>query len=142
MYSYDVQYVDFQWDEIKEMGQVDADGAIKAFHSFPFKEQHEKADKILKENADAGPTYPTISFRSKGDNATLAIWSTELNKYEVYLENENRKVTVETKNADFIVETIKDFFSGNRLDLFKRLSKEPGADTILGFWERLKSFFT
>jgi hypothetical protein len=43
MYTYDVQYVDFQIDQVKEMGQIDADGAVNAFQSFPFKEQQEKA---------------------------------------------------------------------------------------------------
>src|SRR5215831_17623653 len=79
MYTYDIQYVDFRTDQLKEMGQVDAAGAVQAFRSFPFKEQLEKA-KGLSE-----PTFLTISFRSHHDGAILALWSLEPNIYEIYL---------------------------------------------------------
>lgn len=46
MYTYDVQYGDFNWDQKKEMGPIDVAGAITAFRSFPFQEEYEKALSI------------------------------------------------------------------------------------------------
>jgi len=136
MYTYDIQYVDFRTDQLKEMGQVDAAGAVQAFRSFPFKEQLEKA-KGLSE-----PTFLTISFRSHHDGAILALWSLEPNIYEIYMENNAEKVTVDTKGEELVVEAINSFFSGSRSDLYKRLSSSPGAVTKRGLVNRLKSLFS
>ena len=136
MYNYNVQYVDFRWDEKKEMGQIDAAGAINAFRTFPFREQQEKA-KTLPE-----PTYPTISFVSQSDGAILSVWSYEPDSYELYLENAGEKVTVETKGESLIIESINSFFAGSRAELFNRLSNIPGAATKRGFLNTIKSFFS
>jgi len=136
MYNYNVKYVNFRWDEKKEMGQIDAAGAINAFRTFPFLEQQEKA-KTLPE-----PTAPTLSFVSQGDSAILSVWSYEPNEYELYLENTGEKVTVETKGESLIVESINSFFAGSRKDLFNRLASEPSAVTKRGFLNTIKSFFS
>ena len=161
MYTYDVQYVDFRWDQVKEMGEVGVDDAVNAFLSFPFKEQLDKADQMLGDDPNAEPTSPTISFRSESDDASLAVWAMDSDSYEVYFESQDKKVTVETNHSDFIVEAIKEFFSGSHADLFQRLSGErvavtknneapdgivqpnenqEGAQTSL--IDKLKSFFT
>ncbi len=136
MFTYNVQYVDFRWDEKKEMGQIDAAGAVNAFRSFPFREQQKKAETLPE------PTFPTISFVSQSDSATLAVWSYELDKYDLYLENTGEKVTVETKDETFIVESINSFFIGSRADLFNRLANKPSAVTKRGFLNTIKSFFS
>lgn len=135
MYTYDIQYVDFPVDQVKEMGQVTAEEAVKIFQSFPFKEQQEKA-KTLTE-----PTFPTISFRSRNDGANLAVWSLEPNVYEVYFENNGKKVTAETNEKRIVIESIESFFAGNRSDLYDRLSKIPGAVTPGHLFNRIKSIF-
>ncbi len=136
MYTYNVQYVDFRWDEKKEMGQIDAAGAVNAFRSFPFQEQQKKAETLPE------PTYPTISFVSQNDGAILSVWSFEPNSYELYLENTGEKVTVETKDETLIVESINSFFAGSRTELFNRLASSPGAATKRGFLNIIKSFFS
>jgi hypothetical protein len=136
MYTHDVQYVDFQNNQVKEMGQIDAAGAVNAFRLFPFKEQQEKA-RTLDE-----PTFPTISFRSQADGAVLAVWSLESDVYEIYLENKGEKVTVETKEESLVIEAINSFFAGDRSDLYNRLASKPGAVTKRGFLNRLKSIFS
>ena len=135
MYTYNLQYVDFRTDQVKEMGPVDAAGAIKAFASFPFKEQLEKAQGLPE------PTFPTISFRSHDDGAALAVWSLEPNVYEIYMENKGEKVTLNSKGDDLVIEAIGSFFSGSRSELFNRLSSVPGAVTKRGFLNRLNLFF-
>ncbi len=65
MYTYNIQYVNFRWDVKKEMGQIDAAGAINAFRSFPFREQQKKAQNL------SAPTAPTISFVSRMENNNL-----------------------------------------------------------------------
>ena len=136
MYTYDVQYVDFRFDQVKEMGEIDAQGAIKAFRSFPFKEQQQKA-RALSE-----PKFPTISFRSHTDKWTLAIWSLEPDLYEVYLEGDGKKVTVETREQSFIVNMIERFFSGSRSELYEQLAGRPGAVTAQRLWHRIVSMFS
>ena len=88
MYTYDVQYVDFRTDQVKNMGSVDGPGAVSAFRSFPFIEQLQKAQALSE------PTFPTISFRSGSDGAVLAVWSLEPNEYEIYFEQNQEKVTL------------------------------------------------
>ena len=136
MYTYDVQYVDFRTDQVKEMEQVDAAGAVNAFRSFPFNEQQEKARNLPE------PTFPTISFRSQADGAVLAVWSLEPDVYEIYLENEGEKVTVATGQESNVIESITSFFAGDRSDLYNRLATSPGAVTKRGFLNRLKSIFS
>ncbi|MBK8812726.1 MAG: hypothetical protein IPN69_18615 [Acidobacteria bacterium] len=136
MYNYNIQYVDFRWDEKEEMGQIDAVGAVNAFRTFPFPEQYQKA-KTLPE-----PTAPTLSFVSQGDGAILSVWSHEPNEYELYLENAGEKITVETKGESLIVESINSFFAGSRKDLFNRLASEPSAVTKRGFFNTIRSFFS
>jgi hypothetical protein len=133
MYTYDVQYVDFRTDQVKDMGAVDAVGAVSAFRSFPFKEQLEKA-KTLSE-----PTFPTISFRSGSDEAVLAVWSLEPDEYEIYLEQNEQKVTLAVRGEAAPIDAIQSFFNGGRADLYERLAKQPGAVTQRGIWNRLKS---
>ena len=136
MYTYNVQYVDFRTDQVEEMGQVDAAGAVQAFRSFPFREQQEKA-RTLSE-----PTFPTISFQSKADGAVLAVWSLEPDAYEIYLENQGEKVTVETRGVGLVIQAIESFFGGSRADLYNQLANRPGAVTKRGFLNRLKSIFS
>lgn len=133
MYTYDVQYVDFRTDEVKDMGAVDAAGAVSAFRSFPFKEQLERA-KTLSE-----PTFPTITFRS--DEAVLAVWSLEPDEYEIYLEQNEQKITLTVRGEALPIEAIQLFFNGGRAELYERLAKQPGAVTQRGIWHRLKSLF-
>jgi hypothetical protein len=131
MYTYDVQHVDFRFDQVKEMGEIDAQEAVKAFRSFPFKEQHQKARSLSK------PTFPTISFRSRADKWTLAIWSIEPDLYNVYLEGDWKNVTVETPDQSFIVNAIERFFSGGRSDLYEQMAGRPGAVTAQRLWRRI-----
>jgi hypothetical protein len=136
MYTYDVQYVDFRFDQVKEMGEIDAQGAVKAFRSFPFKEQLQKARSLSE------PTFPTISFRSQPDKWALAIWSIESDLYDVYLEGDGKKVTVETRDQSFIVNAIERFFSGGRSDLYEQMAGRPGAVTAQRLWHRIVSMFS
>ncbi|HEY9436852.1 MAG TPA: hypothetical protein VI260_35800 [Blastocatellia bacterium] len=136
MYTYDVQYVDFRYDQVKEMGEVDTQGAVKAFHAFPFKEQQLKARSLSE------ATYPTISFRAHPDKWTLSIWSLEPDLYEVYLEGKGKKVTVETRDQSFIVNAIERFFSGGRSELYEQMAGRPGAVTSQRLWDRIVSMFS
>jgi hypothetical protein len=136
MYTYDVQYVEFRFDELNEMGEIDAHGAVKAFRSFPFKEQQQKA-RALSE-----PTFPTITFRSNPDKWALAIWSLEPDLYEVYLEGNGMKVTVETRDQSFIVNVIERFFSGGHSELYEQLAGRPGAVIAQRLWHRIVSMFS
>jgi hypothetical protein len=136
MYTYDVQYADFEGDQKKEMGPVDASGAINAFRSFPFLEQYERAQSL------PDGTAPTISFRSQSDEAVLAVWILEPNVYDVYLELSDGMVTVTTSDESFIIQAITSFFSGSRDDLFKKLAKTPGAVTKQGLLKRINSLWS
>ena len=131
-YSYDVQYVDFDTYEVEDKGSIDSKGAIEAFRSFPFKEQQKKARSL------PSPTFPTISFRSDHDDAVLATWSLEPDIFEVYMEINNMKVTVETDDQSYVENTIKDFFQGSRQELFDLLSEHPTAVVVVGLLTRIK----
>jgi hypothetical protein len=136
MYTYDVQYADFDTYQVKEMGIIDVSGAISAFRSFPFKEEYEKA-RLLPDG-----TAPTISFRSQADEVTLAVWLYEPEVYEVFLKLSDAMVTVRTSDEQFIIEVIKSFFTGSREDLFKQLKSNPIAVTRQSLRRRLKSIFS
>ena len=135
MYTYDVQYAEFDWNQVKEMGSIDVAGAIKAFSTFPFIEEYEKANSLPE------GTAPTISFRSQSDKAILSIWLMEPGLYEVYMEDKGKKVTVETSNEQFITETIESFFGNSRSDLFKQLANQPGAVIKVEFLKWVLSLF-
>jgi len=135
MYSYDVQYVDFRTDHVKNMGPVDGPSAVTAFRSFPVKEQLQKAQALSE------PTFPTIAFRSHSDGAVLAVWSLEPNEYEIYLEQDQQKVTLPVKGEAAPVDAIEAFFRGSRAELYQRLAQQPGAVVQQGVWNRLKALF-
>ena len=137
MYTYDVQYPEFAWDQVKEMGPIDAGGAIAAFRKFPFRELIAKADSL-------GPewTAPTISFRSKSDGATLSYCMRAADYPEIYMESEGETVTVGPVDERIMIEAIESFFSGGRSDLYERLASHPAAVTQRGLWKRVKSLFS
>lgn len=137
MYTYDVQYPEFAWDQVKEMGHIDAAGAAEAFRKFPFRELIAKADSL-------GPewTAPTISFRSQSDGATLSYCMRAADYREIYMENEGETVTVGPIDEQFMVEAIESFFSGSRADLYERLASHPVAVTQRSLWKRVKSLFS
>lgn len=110
-------------------------GCCIGVRSFPFNEQLEKA-KTLSE-----PTFPTISFRSGADDAVLAVWSLEPDEFEIYLEQNEQKVTLAVRGEAPPIDAIQSFFNGSRAELYKRLAKQAGAVTRRGFWIRLKSLF-
>lgn len=135
MYTYDVQYVDSATDQVKDMGPVDVVSAISAFRSFPFIEQLEKAKSL------SAPTFPTISFRSGSDGAVLAVWSFEPDEYEIYLEQNDLKMTLGVRGELAPINAIQSFFSGSRAELYEHLAQQPGAVTERGIWNRIKSLF-
>ena len=137
MYTYDVQYPEFEWDQVKKMGPVDVAGALEAFRSFPFDELFQKAESL---GPDA--TAATISFRAPSDQPVLAIWLYEPGLYQVYMENFGDKVTIESRDKEFIIETIKEFFAGNHQDVYEKLAKDLSAVGTLGLWNRLKRIFS
>ena len=119
------------------MGPVDVNGAVEAFNTFPFDELFQKTEAL---GPDA--TAATLWFRAPADQPALAIWLLQPGVYEIYMENFWDKVTIESKDRQFIVETIKDFFSGNHGNLYEKLAKDPSAAGTLGFWNRLKKIFS
>jgi hypothetical protein len=136
MYTYDVQYPEFEWDQVKEMGIIDQAGAIEAFRKFPFGELIAKADRL---GPDA--TAPTMSFRSQSDQSTLAYCLRAPAYEEVYMENDGQTVTVGPVDVSFMLDAIESFFSGCHADLYERLARHPTAVTQRGLWKRLKSIF-
>jgi len=91
------------------------------------------AGRIL-EGGPARDAHPATRarFQSQRDGTVLAIWSLELNRYEVYLETGGRKVTAETEDGGFFEQVIRAFFGGERSDLLERLSRTSGAVTVSG----------
>lgn len=136
MYTYDVQYPDFDWNQVREMGSVDATGAIEAFRNFPFKELVDKANQLGPES-----TAPTITFRSQSDGSSLSFCIRAADYEEVYMENDGETVTVGPINESFIIDAIRSFFVGSHSDLYERLASQPEAVTQRNFWKRTKSFF-
>ena len=137
MYTYDVQYPEFEWDQFKKVGPVDVAGALDAFRTFPFDDLFQKADAL---GPDA--TAATIWFRAPSDQPVLAIWLSQPGVYEIYMENFADKVTIESKDKEFITETIKEFFAGNHQDLYEKLAKDHSAVGTLGLWNRLRKIFS
>ena len=135
MYTCDVQFVDFRWDQTEPRGTVDANRALEEFRRFPFKEQLRKAATLRE------PTFPTVSFKSSPDAAALAIWSLKPDHYEVYYEQPGRKVTIESSDLADIERTIQRFFSGERSSLYSDLARYPGAVTVRSILDRLKALF-
>jgi hypothetical protein len=68
MYTYDLQYPEFKWDQFKKMGPVDVDGAVDAFNTFPFEYLFQKTESL---GEDA--TAATLWFRAPSDQPVLAI---------------------------------------------------------------------
>jgi hypothetical protein len=134
-YTHDVQYVDFNWDQVEEKGPITASAAIEAFRRFPFKEQQQKAQQMSE------PTMPTISFRSLDDGAVLSVWSTEPDRYEVYFEFNGEKVTIDESDALQIEDTIGRFFSGSRDELISDLSRNQTAVVKRGIKGWLRKLF-
>jgi hypothetical protein len=66
MYTYDAQYPEFEWDQVRKMGSVDVTAAIHAFRNFPFDELFDKATSL---GPDA--TAATITFRAPTDQPIL-----------------------------------------------------------------------
>jgi hypothetical protein len=137
MYSYDVQYPEFQWDQYKKMGPIDVGGAVDAFTTFPFSDLFQKTESL---GADA--TAATIWFRAPSDQPALAIWLLQPGIYQIYMENFGDKVTIESKDREFIIDMIKDFFSGNHEKVYEKLARDSSAVGNLGLWNRLKKIFS
>ena len=136
MYTCDVQYPEFEWDQYKKMGPVDVDEAVEAFNTFPFDELFQKTEAL---GPDA--TAAILWFRAPADQPVLAICLLQPGVYEIYMDFGD-KVKIESRDKHFIVETIKDFFSGNHGSLYEKLAKDPSAAGTLGFWNRLKRIFS
>lgn len=136
MYTYDVQYPEFTWDQVKEMGPIDAAGAVEALRNFPFRELLERADSLGAES-----TAPTITFRSKPDGAILSFCMRAADYREVYMESEGEKVAVGPVDEQFMVGAVESFFSGSHPALCKQMANHPGAVTQRPFLKRLKSLF-
>ena len=136
MYTYDVQYPEFEWNQVKEMAIIDQAAAIEAFRKFPFAELIAKAESL---GPDA--TAPTISFRSQSDQSSLSYCRRSPTNQELYLENDGQTVTVGSIDESFMIDAIKAFFSGSHSDLYERLARHPTAVTQRGLWKRLKSIF-
>ena len=136
MYTYDVQYPEFAWDQYKEMGPVDEGGAIDAFRHFPFAELVAKADAL---GGDA--TAPTIIFRSPSDGSSLWYCMRSSHYRETYMEHDGQTVTVGPVDESFMVDAISSYFSGNHSDLYERLARHSNAVTQRGLWRRLKAVF-
>ena len=135
-YSHDVQLVHFAWDQVEERGPVDADAAVAAFRNFPFEAQQLEARSLPE------PTFPTVTFRSQGESAVLSIWSLEPRSFEVYLDVNAGKLTVEETSSERIEAIIRDFFSGDQSRLHERLSTMRGAVVQRpGLLNRLKALF-
>ena len=136
MYTYDVQYPEFDWDQYKEMGPVDQAGAVDAFRHFPFAELIAKADALGDE-----ATAPTMTFRSPSDGATLSYCMRASDYREAYMEFDEQTVTVGPIDDPFMIDAINAFFSGSHSDLYERLAQNPIAVTQRGLWKRLKAMF-
>ncbi len=134
MYTYNVQYAAFRWDQVQERGLVDVKGAVEAFRAFPFRDEFKKGSQV---SAPPGPTAPTISFRSHSDGAVLAVWMVGLELYEVYLQEGGEKVRNETSEEPLIIEAIEAFFAGSRADLIRHLGHLPSCVAKPRFWNRL-----
>jgi hypothetical protein len=134
-YTCGVQYVDNAADEVDERGSVTVEGAVSAFREFPFLEQLDQARSL------EAPTFPTVSFRCSDDDSVLSIWSLEPDEFEVYLESSDRKVTVSESDTTRIESTIRKFFTGARVDLFKILAERPGAVVVRPLLARLRDIF-
>lgn len=98
-------------------------------------------------NSSKGPKrclsrrFQQFLFRSGGDGAVLAVWSLEPDEYEIYLEQNEQKVTLAVRGEAPPIDAIQSFFTGSRAELYERLAKQPGAVTQRGIWNRLKSLF-
>lgn len=136
MYTYDVQYPEFEWDQVKEMGIIDQSGAIEAFRKFPFRELIAKAATLGPES-----TAPTITFRSQSDKSSLSYCMRASDYQEVYMENGGLTVTVGPIDESFMIDAIASFFSGGHSDLYERLARQSTAVNQRGLWKRVKSFF-
>ena len=137
MYTYDVQYPEFDCYEVKEMGQVDATGALEAFRSFPFRELILKAEAL-------GPdsTAPTMSFRSKSDEASLSFCMRSPDYGEVRMENAGDEVTVGPVDDQVMIDAITTFFFESHGGLFERLAIRPKAVVHRRLWNQLRSLFS
>ena len=83
-------------------------------------------------------TAVILWFRAPSDQPVLAIWLLQPGVYEIYMENFWDKVSIE----EFVIETMKDLFSGNHRDLYEEVAKDPSAAGTPGFWNRLKKMFS
>jgi len=137
VYTYDVQYPEFDCYDVKEMGQVDATGALEAFRSFPFRELILKADAL-------GPhlTAPTMTFRSKSDEASLSFCMRAPNYGEVRMENAGDEVTVGPVDQQVMIDAITPFFFESHSSLFERLAIRPEAVVRRRLWNQLRSLFS
>ena len=137
MYTCEVQYPEFDWDQYKELGPVDQVGAIDAFRRFPFAELMEKVDALGEE-----ATAPTIIFRSPSDGSSLWYCMRARDYREVYMEFDGQTVTAGPIEEPFMLDAINTFFSGSHSDLYERLAQTPDAVTQRGLWRRLKAMFS
>jgi hypothetical protein len=134
-YTYGVQFVDSKPEEVEDRGVITVEGAVAAFREFPFLEQLDDAQGL------AAPTFPTVSFKCSEDGSALAIWSTEADEYEVYLEMLGRRVTIREGDFERIENTIRQFFGADRLRLFRELAQQPGAVVLRTLGARLRDLF-
>lgn len=114
-YTHDIQLVHFGPNQVESLGAVEVQDAVRAFRSFPFREQLIQAERIPE------PTVPTLSFRSSPDDAALAIWSLADGQYEIHLRVQRRDVTVVETDPGEIEQLIRSFFAGERVKLMDEL---------------------
>jgi len=132
-FTWNIQKVNFYTDQVEEKGQIDLSGAIQQFQSFPWEEQ-------LKEvrNREETSTIPTITF--VGNNGQkLGIWTTDINLFELYYENDKKSAHLTISNdfninskglsiEDFIELFFNEQFENNvvleKNSISKRIKKE------------------
>ena len=135
MYTCEVQYPEFDFDQIEKMGPMDVVEAVNVFRTFPFEVSPEETNSIEEE----GPAA-TIWFRADSGQPTLMIIGLQPGMFEISMENFGTNVSVESGNREFIVGVIERFFSGQHDELYENLAQDGSADGTLGFMNRLKRF--
>ena len=133
MYTCEVQFPEFEFDEIEKMGPMDVAEAVDVFRTFPFEVSPEETISIEEE----GPAA-TIWFRAPSGQPTLMITSMQPGMFGISMENFGTNVSVESGNREFIVGVIERFFSGQHDELYESLAQDENAQGTLGFMNRLK----
>ena len=133
MYTCEVQYPKFEFDEIEKMGPMDVVEAVNIFRTFPFEVSPEENMSIEGE----GPTA-IIWFYAPSGQPSLMITGMQPGMFHISMENLGTNVYLESGNREFIVSVIERFFSDQHDELYESLAQDGSADGTLGFMNRLK----